>query len=214
MVSEDAAGGKFYHIQRGTINNSSGNDPIGIGIRTLPIGFGIIFGALLGLVLIGVTKGRTKPLLIFWTIAMTGFVGAMSAATINNITPVVYPIITLASISVGAVIIPCSIIAQVVCPTEFIGTVTAITLAIRYIGGAIGFTVYYNIFYHKLNPGYIMPAATASLTDGGLANFINIGPNIINDITDIYTMASISPHYVHRGRLTFVVRLHKHNMYS
>lgn len=58
-------------------------------------------------------------------------------------------IVTLASIGVGGVIIPSSIIAQIVCPAELIGTVTAITLSIRYIGGAIGFTAYYNVFVHQ-----------------------------------------------------------------
>lgn len=189
MVSENSG---YSYLKEFVINSLSGNDPIGIGIRTLPIGFGIIFGAVLGLVLIGVTKGRTKFLMIFWTVMMTGFVGAMSVANTTNLSPTVYPIITLASISVGAVIIPCSIIAQVVCPTEFIGTVTAITLAIRYVGGAIGFTVYYNIFYHKLNPGYITPLATLSLTEGGLADYVNIVSlaQVTADVNKLYTMVS------------------------
>lgn len=187
------SGGNFFVILLfwpTQVYNMYGNDPIGIGIRTLPIGFGIIFGALLGLVLIGVTKGRTKFLMIFWTFAMTGFVGAMSAAKVDNLTPLVYPIITLASISVGAVIIPCSIIAQIVCPTEFIGTVTAITLAIRYIGGAIGFTVYYNVFYHKLKEDYITPQATLALTEGGLmVNIITID-QVTEGLTELFTYVS------------------------
>lgn len=131
------------------VYNLYGNDPIGIGIRTLPIGFGIIFGAFFALILIGITKGRTTALMIFWTIFMTAFTGAMVVARRNNLVPVVYPIVTLASFGVGAVIIPCSIIAQITCPTDLIGTITAITLAIRYIGGAIGFAAFYNVFFHK-----------------------------------------------------------------
>ncbi|KAF7192075.1 Trichothecene efflux pump TRI12 [Pseudocercospora fuligena] len=140
------------------VYNMYGNDPLGIGIRTLPIGFGIIFGAVFSLVLFGVTKGRTKALMIFWSLFMTGFVGAVSVARTDNLNPTVYAIVTLASIGVGAVIIPVSIIAQIVCPTELIGTVTAITLSIRYIGGAIGFTAYYNVFYHKFSTEYVIPA--------------------------------------------------------
>lgn len=145
-----------------------------------------------GLFLIGITKGRTKLLMIFWTIAMTGFVGAMSAARVDNITPTVYPLITLASISVGAVIIPCSIIAQVVCPTEFIGTVTAITLAIRYIGGAIGFTVYYNVFFHHVTQ-YVTPQATLAITQGGLmVNIVSI-EQVTADTTKLFTFVSAHP---------------------
>lgn len=146
------SGGNFFVILLfwpTQVYNMYGNDPVQIGIRTLPIGFGIIFGAAFALVLIGITKGRTTILMIFWTVFMTAFVGAMSVARPDNLNPVVYPIITLASIGVGAVIIPCSIIAQIMCPTELIGTITAITLSIRYIGGAIGFTAYYNVFFHK-----------------------------------------------------------------
>ena len=78
---------------------------------------------------------------------MTGS-GAVSIATPHNLTPTLV-VVTLASIGVCGVIIPSSIIAQIVCPAELIGTITAITLSIRYIGGAIGFTAYYNAFVHQ-----------------------------------------------------------------
>lgn len=131
--------------------NMYGNYPVKIGLRTLPIGFGIIGGAVISLVMIGLSKGRIRIIMPFWTVVMTAFVGAMSVADLHNLHTLVYPIVTLANIGVGAVIIPCSIIAQIVCPTELIGTITAITLSIRYIGGAIGFTAFYVIFYHKMN---------------------------------------------------------------
>ncbi|EGP85793.1 unnamed protein product [Zymoseptoria tritici ST99CH_1A5] len=171
------------------VYNMYGNDPIGIGIRTLPIGFGIIGGAVIGLVMIGVTKGRTKALLIFWTVCMTAFTGAISVATTKNLTPTVYPLVTLASIAVGAVIIPCSIIAQVICPTEFIGTVTAITLAIRYVGGAIGFTVYYNVFFSKLKHNYLPKLAPSVLTMGLSVKIVSID-QVTAELTRYFTMAA------------------------
>ena len=133
------------------IYNVYGDDPVGIGIRALPVGFGIIVGAAIALVLIPLTRGRTTVLMLVSCIIMTAGTGAMSLARRDNL-PAVYGILTVASLGVGAVIIPCSIIAQMLCPTDLIGTITAITLAIRYIGGAIGFTAYYNIFYAKLEP--------------------------------------------------------------
>jgi len=51
--------------------NVYGNDPVGIGIRGLPIGFSILFGAVICLVLIGLTKGRIRLLLIFFSAMMT-----------------------------------------------------------------------------------------------------------------------------------------------
>lgn len=147
-------------------------DPIEVGTRTLPVGFGIIIGACISLVMIGVTKGRTKWLMMFWTAFMTAFVGAVSVATPENITPVMYPIIMFASIGVGGVIIPASIIAQIVCPVELIGTITAITLSIRYIGGAIGFTAYYNVLYHKfIGTASTYPIGTAIVQHGIATNY-------------------------------------------
>lgn len=85
--------------------------------------------------------------MIVATAMMTAFCGAVSISNPDNIATM-YVIVTFASLGVGGVIIPGSIIAQIVCPTELIATITAITLSIRYIGGAIGYTAYYNVFYH------------------------------------------------------------------
>ena len=54
----------------------AGYDPIPIGIRTLPIGFGIIGGAAIALWLIPVIKGRTRILMIINTCIMTAGTGA------------------------------------------------------------------------------------------------------------------------------------------
>lgn len=146
------SGGNFFALLLfwpTQVFNVYGNDPLQIGIRTLPIGFGIIGGSVINLVLIRATKGRVRILMVFWCVFMTAFVGAMAVARTDNIKPTVYPILTMASVGVGAVIIPCSLIAQIICPTEMIGTITAITLSIRYIGGAIGFAAFYNVFFHK-----------------------------------------------------------------
>lgn len=126
-----------------------GDDPVGVGLRSLPIGFGIIGGAVICLVLIPLTKGRVRALMIFFTAVMTAGTGAMSVSTPYNLSTV-YGVTTLAAIGVGGVIIPSSIIAQIACPDELIATVTAITLSLRYIGGAIAFAVYSNIFYAKI----------------------------------------------------------------
>lgn len=146
----------------------SGNDPVGIGVRSLPIGFGIIGGAAIALILIPIIKGRTTALLIIATAIMTAGTGLMSLSTPHNL-GATYAIVTIASIGTGAVIIPSSIIAQIVCPPELIGTITSITLAIRYIGGAIGFTAYSNVFYHKLQP-YLIKEVGYAVVANGIAN--------------------------------------------
>lgn len=72
----------------------------------------------------------------------------MVIALPNNIGSI-WGLITIASLGVGGVIVPCSIIATIICPDDLIATITALTLSIRVLGGAIGFTIYYNIFYQK-----------------------------------------------------------------
>ena len=45
--------------------------------------------------------------------------------------------------------------ATIICPDDLIATIAALTLAIRVIGGSIGYCVYYNVFISKF-----VPAAT------------------------------------------------------
>ena len=41
------------------------------------------------------------------------------------------------------------VIATIICPDDLIATIAALTLAIRVIGGSIGYCVYYNVFICK-----------------------------------------------------------------
>lgn len=119
-------------------------------------------GAVISLVLIPITKGRVRLIMIFFTALMTAGTGAMVIARPDNINTTYVPV-SLACIGVGGVIIPVSIIAQIVCPDDLIATITAITLSIRYIGGAIGFTVYYNIFFRKVYENVFQGVATETV---------------------------------------------------
>jgi len=134
------------------------------------------------LILIPIIKGRTTLLMIFATAIMTAGTGAMSISTPDNL-GATYAVVTIASIGVGAVIIPSSIIAQIVSPPEFIGTITAVTLSIRYIGGAIGFTAYYSIFYYKLE-GYLTDIVGYAIVANGIA--------AQTDVTTIGTLITLA----------------------
>lgn len=164
--------GKSYKPQSLTPTDASaGDDPLGIGIRSLPIGFGIIGGAAICLLLIPLTRGRVRPLLIISTALMTAGTGALSIASPHNL-QTVYAVLTLASLGVGGVIIPSSIIAQIACPSELIATITAITLSIRYIGGAIAFAVYSNLFYHKFAEYATEIVAVDTIVKQGIVDFM------------------------------------------
>jgi hypothetical protein len=107
--------------------------------------------------------------MIFFTALMTAGTGAVAVSTPQNLNTI-YAIVTLASIGVGGVIIPSSIIAQIACPDELIATITAITLSIRYIGGAIGFAVYSNLFFRKVTDNLTELVATETLAGQLIVN--------------------------------------------
>ena len=170
-------------------NHAKGDDPIGVGIRSLPIGFGIILGAALCLILIPVTKGRIRMLLMFFTAMMTAGTGAMSVSTPQNLNTM-YGIVTVASLGVGGVIIPCSIIAQIACPDELIATVTAFTLSLRYVGGAITFAIASNLFYHHVNEYATEIVATKTIAGNAIINpFRPEGLALIKQVTELVANA-------------------------
>lgn len=51
--------------------NVYGHDPIAVGVRSLPIGFGIMVGACIVLWLLSVLRGHNKELLIASSVFMT-----------------------------------------------------------------------------------------------------------------------------------------------
>jgi hypothetical protein len=123
--------------------------------------------------------------MVFFTAMMTAGTGAVCIARPDNL-DAVYAIVTIASVGVGGVIIPCSIIAQIACPDELIATITAITLSIRYLGGAIGFAVYSNLFFHKVTIHLTEIVATKTLAYKGIVNPLTPeGLAVIAHITEL-----------------------------
>lgn len=146
--------------------NVYGHDPIGVGLRALPVGFTILGGACIVLVLLSVLRGHIRELMVASTVLMTIGTGCMSLANRDNV-HAVYGILVVAGLGIGGILVPASIITTIICPgkhesvipspmrayvalaDDLIATVSAITLSIRVIGGGIGYSIYYNVFYHK-----------------------------------------------------------------
>lgn len=120
--------------------NMYGNDPLGVGLRGLPIGFAILAGAVIVLFLLGATGGKIRFLMVASSIVMTAGTGAMAVATPVNL-HVMWGILIVAGLGIGGIVVPASIILNIVCPDDLIATVTALSLSIRVLGGAIGYTV-------------------------------------------------------------------------
>lgn len=51
--------------------NVYGHDPVGVGIRGIPVGFSILVGACIVLTLLSVFRGKNKELMIVSSILMT-----------------------------------------------------------------------------------------------------------------------------------------------
>jgi hypothetical protein len=139
---------------------------------------------------------------------MTAFTGAIAIARPDNLSTM-YAIVTFASIGCGAVIIPCSIIAQIACPGELIATVTAITLSLRYVGGAIAFAVYLNLFYARTTELLTEDVATKLI---GLKAIINpltpAGRAAIAHVTELMGNAKFEEvkHFLQTGPANIVLQ--------
>lgn len=80
---------------------------------------------------------------------LTAFGGALASISPDN----VYQSVTLASFAafgLGGVIVPAATAAMIACPDALITTCAALSLSVRAVGGAIGYSIYYSIFSRKL----------------------------------------------------------------
>tara|TARA_R110002003_G_scaffold878_2_gene21706 strand:+ start:1062 stop:2402 length:1341 start_codon:yes stop_codon:yes gene_type:complete len=146
--------------------NVYGHDPVGVGIRGIPVGFSILAGACIVLWLLSLLRGHNKELLIASSVLMTAGCGALAIGRVDNLYQL-WGLLVLAGLGIGGIVVPASIIckfdstavsrsnylltaaATIICPDDLIATVAALTLAIRVIGGSIGYCVYYNVFIGK-----------------------------------------------------------------
>lgn len=62
--------------------NVYGHDPVEVGVRSIPIGFGILAGACIALVLLTVLRGHTKEILIISSVLMTA--GKLSNSILHD----------------------------------------------------------------------------------------------------------------------------------
>ncbi|RQM04983.1 hypothetical protein DH86_00003739, partial [Scytalidium sp. 3C] len=166
--------------------NVYGHDPVGVGIRGLPVGFAILTGAVIVLWCLSVFRGRNKELLIISSILMTAGCGALAMADRFNLHKL-WGILILAGLGIGGIVVPASIMTTIICPDDLIATVAALTLSIRVIGGSVGYCVYYNVFISKFVPNAIKYIGGVMELELGITN----ATYITDAIT--YTGASLLP---------------------
>ncbi|EME89075.1 uncharacterized protein MYCFIDRAFT_185508 [Pseudocercospora fijiensis CIRAD86] len=163
--------------------NVYGHDPVGVGVRGLPVSFGILGGAVIVLWLLSVFRGHNKELMIVSSVLMTAGCGSLSVATVDNLSTI-WGLLFLAGLGIGGIVVPASIITTIICPDDLIATVAALTLSIRVLGGSIGYTVYYNVFVHKFVP------KAAHYIGGYLVTELNITSEAV--ITEVIQLTGVS----------------------
>ncbi|KAK4548278.1 hypothetical protein LTR36_010148 [Oleoguttula mirabilis] len=134
--------------------NVYGHDPVGVGVRGIPVGFSILAGACVVLWLLSTFRGHNRELLIVSSVLMTAGCGALSIGRVDNLYQL-WGLLVLAGVGIGGIVVPASIITTIICPDDLIATIAALTLAIRVIGGSIGYCVYYNVFINKFVPAAV-----------------------------------------------------------
>lgn len=144
--------------------NVYGHNPVGVGVRGIPIGFSILAGACICLWLLSVFRGGNRMLMIISSCMMTAGCGALASATRTSLHSI-YGILVVAGLGIGGIVVPASIITTIICPDDLIATVAALTLAIRVLGGAIGYAAYYNIFLNKFIPKLSVNIALACIAN-------------------------------------------------
>ncbi|KAK0890200.1 hypothetical protein LTR57_025187 [Friedmanniomyces endolithicus] len=134
--------------------NVYGHDPVGVGIRGIPVGFSILAGCCIVLWLLSTFRGHNRELLIVSSIPMTAGCGALAIGRVDNLYQM-WGLLIVAGLGIGDIVVPASIITTIICPDDLIATIAALTLAIRVIGGSIRYCVYYNVFISKFVPAAI-----------------------------------------------------------
>ncbi len=128
--------------------NVYGHDPIGVGLRGLPIGFAILIGAFIVLWLLTVFKGHNRELMVISSCIMTAGVGSLASLHVDTLHRA-WGSLIIAGLGIGGIVVPASIISTIICPDDLIATVAALTLAVRVIGGSVAYAIYFNIFANR-----------------------------------------------------------------
>ena len=111
---------------------------------------------------------------------------------------------TIAGFGIGGVIVPAATVAMTACPDSLIATAAALTLTIRFVGGSIGYSIYYNVFAQRLAPALpervLEYASEAGLPQGSAVDFVtafltdpaSVGsiPGVTESVVQAATMGS------------------------
>jgi MFS family permease len=123
--------------------------PVQIGLRGISAGFATAIGAIFWNALLSTFPNDCKWILFVSAGMLTAFGGALSSMTPDNVVQTI-ALGTVACFGLGGVIVPAATVAMIAAPDALITTCAALSLSVRAVGGAIGYSIYFNIFKEKL----------------------------------------------------------------
>ncbi len=172
------------------------NEPIQIGLKGLAPPLAIVLSAIGFNALLSTFRNHNREVLMTAVVLMTAFGGALAVMTPDN-PKMTVALATIACIGLGGVIVPASTVAILVTPDALITTCAALTLAVRNVGEAIGYTIYYNVFVQKLTPSlpaYVAEyAIKAGLPVSSAKVFVE---TLFTDPTKIVTVPGVTPEVI------------------
>jgi Fungal trichothecene efflux pump (TRI12) len=126
-----------------------GTTPHEVARTIIPFGYAVASGVIFVNWGLSILHGANRELLVISSAMMTAGIGALAAVNPTN-RALGIGVSVLGGFGVGGIIIPAAVIMTIVSPDEIIATVTAINLSVRFIGGSVGYAIYFNIFENKL----------------------------------------------------------------
>jgi hypothetical protein len=123
--------------------------PVLIGICAIGYCISILIGATIINALLSYTNGHIRQMMTICCALMTGRGGALAACPPFN-PGLSIAMSTVAGFGIGGVLVPTTATSIVAAPDDWIATVTGLALCMRFIGGAVGNTIYFNIFNSKI----------------------------------------------------------------
>ena len=135
------------------------NDPIQVGLKGLPPAISTTVGAIVFNAALSTFPKNTREVLLTAAVIMTVFGGSLAVMTPDNPKTTV-ALATVACLGLGGMIVPTASVALLVAPDALITTATALSLSVRTVGGAIGYSIYYNVFVTKLKK--VLPTTVAA----------------------------------------------------
>ena len=175
-----------------------GHDPIGVGIRGLPLGFAVLTGATIVLWLLSVFRGHNRELMVVSSCIMTAGVGSLGSLHADTLYRA-WGFLVLAGLGIGGIVVPASIISTIICPDDLIATIAALTLAVRVLGGSVAYAIYYNVFVNRFVPNTELYIGRAMETNLGITNataitqaIVYTGTSLIEQIKTIPEVANSS----------------------